>query len=444
MKNVNWSLPPVSLLVLVLLQCPVQIAFAQKSKAVFTARDYADAIHSVSEVMIHDVVGPTSASRYYAYITLAAYEAVSRSSPVEYRNLNKVLNDYPEIPPLTEKEKFHAGFASLYCTLRMGAELLPSGYLLDTAINELVKRAEKKLGASVSENTMANCQVIIKMMVQYSAADHFREIFGMPKYTPLDEPGKWKPTPPAYMQALDPHWNKLRPFTMQSADQLAPPPCAPFSDDTSSSFYRQALETYETGRTLTPEQRFIADYWDCNPFAVQQIGHIDYGLKKISPGGHWMSITGIVCEMKMLPIEKTTEAHALVAVALADGFISCWDEKYRSNRIRPETFINEHIDRSWQPLIQTPPFPEYPSGHSVASNASAAVLTKLIGDHYPFTDDTEIEFGLTERSFPSFNAAAAEASISRLYGGIHFRDAIESGAEQGRQIGEWVLRKFGK
>jgi hypothetical protein len=244
------------------------------------------------------------------------------------------------------------------------------------------------------------------------------------------------------MQALDPYWNHVRPFTLDSSSQFKPTPCVSYNKDSSSEFFQSAMEVYMTGKNLTNEQKAIADFWDCNPFAVMQEGHIDYGLKKISPGGHWMGIAGIACLKKNLSLQQTIRIHTVLAIAIADGFISCWDEKYRSNRIRPETFINEQIDRNWRPLIQTPPFPEYPSGHSVVSGAAATVLTKLIGANFQYTDVTEEEFGLPARNFKSFKDAAAEATISRLYGGIHFRDAVMNGALQGEAIGQWVLNKL--
>ncbi|MCU0354679.1 MAG: vanadium-dependent haloperoxidase, partial [Cytophagales bacterium] len=120
----------------------------------------------------------------------------------------------------------------------------------------------------------------------------------------------------------------------------------------------------------------------------------------------------------------------------------CWDEKYRSVRVRPESTINQLMDKDWEPLLQTPPFPEYTSGHSVISNASAVVLTHLYGDNFAFTDSTEVQYGIPPRSFKSFQHAAEEASISRLYGGIHYRSAITAGTEQGRKVGELVVSKL--
>jgi len=420
-----------------------EYSFAQLSnKSIFGTKDYVQSIHAINDVMIHDVVGPTGASRYYAYITMAGYEVVSQQNPDEYQDLKIALNSFPASTGLLQG-KIDQSFAIIYSTYRMGEELLPSGFMLDSSKQIVIAKAKKKLDATVLQNTMTFSDGIVKTILQYSIADHYREINTMLKYTPEKGVGYWKPTPPAYTQALDPHWNEIRPFTLDSPAQIKPVPCAPYSEDSSSAFYRLAMETYQVGLHLMKEQIAIANFWDCNPFAVQEVGHIDYGIKKISPGGHWMNITGLACEKKNVSLEKTVQAHTLVAIALADGFISCWDEKFRSNRIRPETFINDHIDRNWRPLIQTPPFPEYPSGHSVASNAAATVLTKLLGDNFKYTDVTEEEFDQPARTFTSFQQAADEASISRLYGGIHFRDAIENGASEGKKIGEWVLKKFG-
>jgi hypothetical protein len=167
-----------------------------------------------------------------------------------------------------------------------------------------------------------------------------------------------------------------------------------------------------------------------------------FATKKISPGGHWMNITRVACKKANADFNLSAESYVRVSLALIDAFISCWDEKYRSKLIRPETYINQYIDEDWVPLLQTPPFPEYTSGHSVISASSAVTLTKLFGDQFAFTDSTEVEFGLTARSFPSFIAASEEAAISRMYGGIHYRPAVEVGMTEGRAIGQYILGKI--
>jgi hypothetical protein len=202
------------------------------------------------------------------------------------------------------------------------------------------------------------------------------------------------------------------------------------------------MEVYNAGINLTEEQRAIASFWDCNPFVMHNTGHVMYATKKISPGGHWINIAAVAAKKSKADFMKTVETYALVSVAVADGFISCWDEKYRSALIRPETVINTYIDKDWVPLLQTPPFPEYPSGHSVISTAAAVALTSLYGENFAYTDSTEVVFGLPPRNFNSFHQAAEEAAISRLYGGIHYMPSIANGQTEGRQVGELVVSKI--
>jgi hypothetical protein len=140
--------------------------------------------------------------------------------------------------------------------------------------------------------------------------------------------------------------------------------------------------------------------------------------------------------------DETVYAYTKTSLAIVDAFISCWDEKYRSNLVRPETLINKYIDENWKPILQTPPFPEYTSGHSVVSGAAAIVLTDIFGDNFEFDDDTETQFGLPVRSYSSFNQASSEAAISRMYGGIHYRSAVEVGIKQGRNLGKYVVEKL--
>jgi hypothetical protein len=166
------------------------------------------------------------------------------------------------------------------------------------------------------------------------------------------------------------------------------------------------------------------------------------GIKKISPGAHWMGIGGIACIQKNLSFDSSMMIHSVLALTLTDAFICCWDEKYRSNRIRPETAIRKYIDPEWKHLLQTPPFPEYISGHSVVSGASAEILSHFFGNTFNYRDSVEQDFGLPARNFHSFKEAAQEAAISRYYGGIHFMDANVNGLQQGEKIGRHVLSRY--
>lgn len=401
----------------------------------------ADHVFYLSEVMLHDVTSPPGAARIYAYALFGAHQ-VAEIAKGRVPDLNRRLKSNPNFKAADTPKKLDLSFCSNYALLEIGRQLMPSGYLLE----EKKRALEAHVKTSFSEREIAQqvrfASDIATQVVQYAREDGYNKLSTYRRYSPKKGEGYWYPTPPAYMAPVEPHWETIRPFYLDSASQFAPSRPAAFSLDTLSSFYKQMKEVYDVGRSLDDEQRAIANFWDCNPFAVSFSGHMAIGLKKISPGGHWMGITGIACKQAGLSLDSAIFVHAVVATTLHDAFISCWQEKYNSNRIRPETAINKYLDPDWRPLLQTPPFPEYSSGHSVASASVAMVLTHLLGDNFSFVDTSEIYFGLPERRFSSFYQAANEAAISRLYGGIHFRDACEEGLKQGKSVGALVLRSI--
>jgi hypothetical protein len=400
----------------------------------------ADHVFYLSEVMLHDVISPPAASRAYAYALLGAYEAALYGK-ADLRDINGNFHVRPRIVPPVRPKNFNLSFSSNYAMLEVGRQIMPSGFLLEEKVKLLTAhfRAKKKLSDKDISQNIRYATDIARQVVAYARSDGYGKLSTYTRYTPKKQPGHWYPTPPAYMSAVEPQWKTIRPFFIDSAGQFAPPPPAAFSVDTTSSFYAQMKEVYLIGKQLTGAQKEIANFWDCNPFAVSFSGHMAIGLKKISPGGHWMGITGIACRKAELPLDSAIFVHTLVATTLHDAFISCWQEKFSSDRIRPAAAINQYLDQEWRPLLQTPPFPEYSSGHSVASSAAAVVLTKMLGDDFSFIDTSEVYFGLPERPFNSFAEAASEAAVSRVYGGIHFRDACEQGVTQGKRIGEYVL-----
>lgn len=403
----------------------------------------ADHVFHLSEVMLRDATSPPAASRVYAYAMLGAYE-VAAMLKGRTPHLNKRLHTDPDIRPVNPPRKADLAFCSNYAMMEIGRQLMPSGYMLEEKKQALVERLKSSRG--FNERDVAQqvrfAMEVAEQIIAYAKTDGYNKLSTYTRYTPKKGEGYWYPTPPAYMAAVEPQWKTVRPFYLDSASQFAPPEPAPFSRDTTSSFYRQMMEVYDVTRKLTEEQRLIASFWDCNPFAVSFSGHMAIGLKKISPGGHWMGITGIACRKVNLPLDSAIFVHTMVATTLHDAFISCWQEKFRSDRIRPETAINKYVDADWRPLLQTPPFPEYSSGHSVVSSSASLVLTQLLGENFSFIDTSEIYFGLPERSFNSFEEAAHEAAMSRLYGGIHFRDACEEGFKQGTRVAEFVLNKI--
>jgi hypothetical protein len=407
------------------------------------ANSSADGLHRAQEalnaVIIHDIFSPPVASRIYAYAHMAGYEVFIKENQ-NYKSLFGQIKNFPAVPdPSTDVQYELAG---VYAFLLTGKSLIFSEQVLDDSISAILSSYRKELPPKFYEASLAYGQLVSEIIIGWSKTDGYLETRKIRRYALLKGEGKWIPTPPAYMAAIEPNWKLIRPFTLDSAAQFKPASPPAFSKNEDSEFYKLAYEVYTTGKTLTSLQRGIANFWDCNPFAVSVHGHINYAIKKLSPGAHWLSIAGIAAQKSGSDLARTSAAYTLTAIALYDGFISCWDEKFRSNVIRPETYINAFIDEEWKPLLQTPPFPEYTSGHSVISTASAIVLTNFFGDNFSFTDTSEIQFGLPTRNFTSFMEACNEAALSRLYGGIHYMPAIEQGQVQGKKVGELVIARI--
>jgi hypothetical protein len=406
----------------------------------FNNSDYIRALKHATDVMINDATSPVAASRYYAYINLAANETAALFDKQLPHFWGIVKGSSNIVADDTLIKKSNSELATVLVLYKSAIKLLPSGYLLLKNVDSLMFVARKrKLSSEKINATSELVDKVVEQVLKYAYADGFVKLSGLRRFTPSVGDEYWQPTAPGFMSAIEPYWSTLRTFMLDSCTQFACPPPNKYSADTNSSFYKQLKEVYVYGKNSSQEQTNIAMFWDCNPFALKQVGHLEFGLKKISPGGHWMGITGIACKKQKLSLSKTAFTHALVSIGLADAFISCWDDKYKYNRVRPVTAIKKLIDQNWSPLLQTPPFPEYTSGHSIISTTASSILTYLFGHNFSFTDDTEVEFGLPVRKFKSFIQASQEAAISRLYGGIHFRDAIENGVKAGEQIGKFVI-----
>ena len=396
------------------------------------------AMQQLTDVMVYDIFSPPQASRVYAYATVAAYEALRHGQP-GYRSLAGQLNGLTPPPEPKAGVEYSMPLAGVHAFMTVGRQLTFSRARMDSLRSAMDERIRSSgMTAEVAERSIAFGDTVAKHILAWAGKDRFVQTRGYPKYTVTSAPGRWVPTPPAYMDGVEANWAVLRPFVMDSSSQFKPAPPPPFDSAATSVFMATAREVRDAVKNGTDEQRAIAAFWDCNPYVMNVQGHTMFATKKITPGGHWMSIVAIASREADADLIHSADAYMRTALALADGFISAWDEKYRSNLVRPETVINAYLDESWQPLLQTPPFPEYPSGHSVVSTAAAAVLTQAYGDSFAFVDSSEVGFGLPARTFRSFNAAAAEAAISRLYAGIHYRPAIEHGATMGRQVGALV------
>jgi hypothetical protein len=414
-----------------------------KEPPALPANDIGRVTKLMSATMIHDVTNPPLAARFFAYACLTGYEIVSEND-TSIPRLQGRLNAWPVITRPASLTGYDTRLSSVLGMMETAAKLQPSGYLISQQEEHYLDSCRRiGFGEAVIDSSLRYARLISSAILAYARGDRYNRISNYTRYTPPDKPGSWVPTPPAYMSPVEPYFNTIRPFTLDSASQFVPEPPVPFSTDKHSTFYQYAWLVYtQGGNQLTPAHRDIANFWDCNPFAVENNGHMMIGLKKISPGAHWMGITSIACQKANTGFAKTMEINMAEAITLMDAFMCCWDDKYRTNRIRPETAIRKYIDPSWRPILQTPPFPEYISGHSVVSAASATILTYFLGDHFSYTDNVEQDYHIPPRSFTSFSQAAQEAAISRFWGGIHFKDAIDKGLIQGDLVGQWVIKKI--
>jgi len=412
-----------------------------------TSKEYFLATDKVTEIMFHDIFSPPFASRILAYPNVAAYEIIS-SYNEKYNSLSGQLNELTPVPVFDKtKGTLNPQLEALVAHIDISWELIFSEdemiELRDSLYTVWGKINKTKF------DTAKNYGLLVAYHIKsWMDKDNYKQTRTMPKHKlSTKNPLKWPSTPPAYMNAIEPHWAKISPFIIDSASQFKPIPLITFSLNKKSDFYKELMEVYNIGNAIIEkgdesEKMKIAQFWDCNPYVSVTKGHLILAIKKISPGAHWMGIAKIASLKTKSDFDHTFFVATKISLAIADAFINCWDEKYISNLVRPEILINQHIDENWRPILQTPPFPEYTSGHSVVSGTASVALTNVFGGNFQFDDDTEKSFGLPLRSFNSFNEAADEAAICRMYGGIHFRTAIVVGVKQGRDLGKFVNEKL--
>lgn len=373
---------------------------------------------------------PTNAARIYCYLSIAMYESVAPASSGLRSLVGQLsgLRPLPQTPPARIDASCVMAATAREVTDYLFRSSNPEGdRLAGLFTDQIFLRRAAGVSASVVSASLDHGVRLGRALVSWIAADGYAGTVGR-SYDPPVGDGLWRSSPPNFGTAISPYWAEVRPMVLRTADEVAPVAPVPYSNVTGSPFWQQANTTYQTGLALTQFQRETAMFWRDNPHTS--------GL----PSGHWMQIVRQVCEQQQLSLARSVEVYARVGVALHDAFLNCWTWKYRYNLIRPVDYVHRYMNPNWQTWVATPPFPEYTSGHSVASAAAAHVLTKLFGD-LAFTDQNAIpEWGT--RQFGSFREAAQQAAISRQYGGIHYPMAIEAGLNQGTAIGSLVVDRL--
>jgi hypothetical protein len=414
-------------------------------KTYFTdAFSYCKTVKELNEVVKFVGFPPIIASRNYVYANIAAYECIAAGYPKEYTSLSGQINGFTTTIKLDSLKQVDVEFASILAFCKVGeAVTFPEGSMKNFVDSTKKIATENGMPDIIFKNSVEFADSVGKIILEWSKKDNYLQTRSAPRYTVIDTPGRWIPTPPAYTSAIEPHWREIRTIGMDSANQFVPPAPIKFDvTDKNSAYYKQVMSVKNIVDSLSDEQKHIAEFWDDLGGKLNVVGHMQFITKKFSPPGHWMNIVGIASQKSKASFRKTVAAYTLTSICMFDAFIQCWDEKYRSNMPRPETIINKYIDQDWRPYLQTPPFPEYTCGHSTVSSAAAVALTKMYGDNFNYTDTSELEFGIANRSFKSFAAAADENNWARFYGGIHFHPTCIVSKTYGEKVGKFIVGKL--
>jgi hypothetical protein len=410
---------------------PLRLRAAETPGAALVIHDW---YRLVLELVRHTPTAtPPMASRAFGIIGTTAWEA---ALPPGGRSLAGQLNGLTALPvrPAGLDDAAVLNAALAVCVEGCFANTGPTGQRAVRAMTERMgARVAAALTPAVAEASAAHGRAVAGHVAAWAATDGGAVIenMGFPETWRVAEVASdWVPTSLVRLQQtpLLPGWGGNRPFAMAEPGLCGLPPHPAYSEEPGSAFHAEAVEVVEVSRRLTPEQRLIARFWSDDP------------MLSPTPPGHWISIAMQILERQQAPAARRAEVLALLGITLADAFIACWRDKYAFDLLRPVTYIRRVIDKGWEPLLITPPFPEYPSGHSVQSGAAATVLTALFGEGFAFTDRTHVDDGLPARDYADFWTAAREAGLSRLYGGIHYRSAVERGLEQGICVGAQTLR----
>ncbi len=391
----------------------------------------------IYEQVAYQRIKPPVASRIYAYIGVAAYEAGLAGMP-DNISLEGQLDGLGNLPRPNSKEEYDWPTVMIHSLYLTTDELLSR--FVHATENDFILLRDKQLAERKSElspevfgRSEEYGNALAKALIKWVGEDKFNDtrfytFYQLPSRN--NHPERWEPTE-YNADPCEPYWSTLRPFFLESGEQCHIPLKVPFSKGKDSEFRSYVDEILEYDRTLTENQRDIAFHWADDPGETS------------TPPGHWTYIMNYCIKQDKLNLEEALSIYALVGVGIADAFIASWYTKYKVNLLRPKTYVQEYMDMpDWEPLVETPPFPEYTSAHSVVSTVAAELLTEIFSDDYVVMDSTHVKIGLEVRKITSFRAAALEASMSRVYGGLHYKFAIEAGIEQGHCVKQQILDKI--
>jgi hypothetical protein len=399
-------------------------------------------VKKLTDIIVVDIFSPPVASRIYANTSLAMYEAL-RFENGSSQSITAKLKGFDPMPLPVQNTTYDYSIAAIQAFCETAKKVTFSAAEISAYQDSMIKKYAGNLDQAIVDSSIAFGQRVADVVAKRLGKDHYKETRGMERFEVMtSDKTRWVPTAPDYSDGLEPYWPEMVTMGLDSSNQIEADPFPAYSEDKNSAFYKEMKEVFDISQNMSDEQIDIALFWDDNPFVSKHKGHVMFQDKKMTPGGHWMAIAAKACKIKNADPVTSAKAYAYTAIGLYDAFISCWYVKYKTVRIRPQTAIQRLINEQWISYIQTPPFPEYTSGHSTTSSCAAELLTHLFGDNIAFTDSSELEYNLPVRSFKSFRHAAEEASISRVYGSIHYRSGCENGNKQGKKVAAAILGKL--
>ncbi len=429
-------------------------------------------------------LGPPVAARISAYSAVALYEGYAADRHGSLRSLGGQLNGLPAMPSVPAGQPLDGAIVAAEAERVVLDSLFRDGMPGTRRTIDSLSRAQvaARVAAGVGVNEAARAlrhgRAIGDAILAWAAVDSFFATRGRP-WSPSGRRESWSSTTniaqfvpqtlsgqsdlvqfanpnvhedvenatskgtftnrpkvegpttlPAFnpTKPTEPYWGNLRPFVLKTGADCAPPPPPTYSEQVNSPFWKMGKQFHDTVLRLTPAQREIALFWADSPVATG------------TPGFHWISIVNLMVARRKLSADAAVELYAMTSLAIADAFIGCWHEKFRSNVVRPVSYVQRVFDPNFQTVIPTPPFPEYPSGHSVQSAAAVEALIALLGDSIAYSDSTQMDIGQPPRTFASFSAARDEVAISRVYAGVHYFPAVVDGLVQGQCIGRRIMR----
>jgi len=390
-------------------------------------------------LLTQNCVGFTApvSGRAYGYIAIGMYESTVEFMP-EMISLSEQLTAYKRTVWLDSKKdvnwKLVVNSADYELLKYFFRNMPPSNRERINFVSDSIRQLhDRKTFCGKRKRSIEYGKEIAREIIEWSKLDGAD--FGFDKNFPESfEPPKckscWTKTTPGYLPSLLPYWGTNTSLLSGAQDVAQTCEVFPFSVDSNSFMYNQAMIVLENSKLNDPKYERIAEYWD------------DGAGYSGTPSGHFFSLVKSIVVKEKIALDDALELYVKLGVAVNEAFISSFELKYKYNFIRPITYIQRYIDPQFNTRIASPPFPEFPSGHSFQSGAASEVMKAILSDTIPFVDSTHVnrsDIDGASRSYASFTEMSEEISISRMYGGIHFQETLDISLDYGRRIGRFVV-----